>query len=406
MRVNWSRRRVVAGSGASLLALGLAQRAAAQGGLAGQLGQVLDGAVPRSLRAILPAGPFEILGFVRSVIALEGEARALNLPASALSVREDTLPLDPDSLYLMAMPRLVALVDRGERINLAFADQAGDLLAQLHHSQYVTPEGLGNLLSRASAPAKDALAFAEQEQVEPLPVPDIPLPPAPDVVSEPVIQQLPEGNSPPPSAPPAAVASVPTSLSRSIRFGELSGEYAAMFAAAAIRPEREEQTRWHLTMMRQSRSRYAALGERAGVPWQFIAAIHGMEASFNFRAHLHNGDFPLQQRTRQVPAGRPLRWLPPSDWESSAMDALRLLGFAGQSDWSLPRTLYRLEAYNGFGYRRMARPSPYLWSFTTNYDRGKFVADGHFDPRARSQQCGAATMLKLLELAGELDLTA
>ena len=87
-------------------------------------------------------------------------------------------------------------------------------------------------------------------------------------------------------------------------------------------------------------------------------------------------------------------------------DALRLLGFTGQSDWSLPRTLHRLEAFNGFGYRRYGRPSPYLWSFSTLYERGKFVADGRYDPRARSQQCGTATMLKLLDLAGELDLTA
>ncbi|MBX4390438.1 hypothetical protein K4H03_30615, partial [Mycobacterium tuberculosis] len=78
---------------------------------------------------------------------------------------------------------------------------------------------------------------------------------------------------------------------------------------------------------------------------------HGLEASFNFRAHFHNGDFPLTARTRQVPAGRPTRWLPPSDWELSAQDALRLLGYTNQSDWTLERTLFRLEAYNGLGYR-------------------------------------------------------
>ena len=139
-----------------------------------------------------------------------------------------------------------------------------------------------------------------------------------------------------------------------------------------------------------------------GVPWHFIAATHGLEASFNFRAHLHNGDFPLTARTRQVPAGRPSQWLPPSDWESSAKDALRLLGFTGQNDWSLERTLYRLEAYNGFGYRGLGVPTPYLWSFSNHYERGKFVADGKFSLTAKSQQCGAAVMLKLLTDAGEL----
>ena len=64
--------------------------------------------------------------------------------------------------------------------------------------------------------------------------------------------------------------------------------------------------------------------------------------------------------------------------------------------------LYRLEAYNGFGYRSSGRATPYLWSFSNLYSTGKFVADGHFEPKAHSQQCGAAVMLKLLDLAGEL----
>ena len=64
--------------------------------------------------------------------------------------------------------------------------------------------------------------------------------------------------------------------------------------------------------------------------------------------------------------------------------------------------LHRLEAYNGFGYRRSGRASPYLWSFSNLFTSGKFVADGRFDQKAKSQQCGAAVMLKLLDLAGEL----
>jgi lysozyme family protein len=142
-----------------------------------------------------------------------------------------------------------------------------------------------------------------------------------------------------------------------------------------------------------------------GVPWHFIGVIHGLEASFNFRAHLHNGDFPLSRRTRQVPSGRPRVWLPPDDWASSAKDALALLGFTGQTDWSLSRTLYRLEAYNGLGYRSYGVPSPYLWSFSNHYARGKFVSDGKWNANARSQQCGAAVMLKLLHDAGEIKLT-
>jgi lysozyme family protein len=231
--------------------------------------------------------------------------------------------------------------------------------------------------------------------------------PAPELQVPQVAVDLPQIALPPlqaalPDAEPDETA--PPPVRRSVRFGDLAEEYAATFKAARLLPGRKQSTDWHLTMMRQSRSRYEAVGKRNGVPWYFIAAIHALEGSFNFRGHLHNGDAPLAQRTRQVPAGRPLVWGPPSDWESSATDALRLMGFAGASDWGLARTLYRLEAYNGFGYRRIGKVSPYLWSFSSVYNRGKFVADGRYNPNARSSQCGAAVMLKLLSDAGDIEL--
>lgn len=69
---------------------------------------------------------------------------------------------------------------------------------------------------------------------------------------------------------------------------------------------------------------------------------------------------------------------------------------------AMPFTRSRLEAYNGFGYRRIGRVSPCLWSFSNHYGRGKFVADGKLNACARSQQCGAAVMLKLLADAGKI----
>jgi hypothetical protein len=120
-----------------------------------------------------------------------------------------------------------------------------------------------------------------------------------------------------------------------------------------------------------------------------------MEASFNFKCHLHNGD-PLTARTVQVPSNRPSTGAPPFTWEDSATDALRMKKLEQISDWSLPRTLYQLEAYNGFGYR-VGHPevlTPYLWSFSDHYKQGKYVADGKFSPTAVSKQCGAAVILR------------
>jgi lysozyme family protein len=41
-------------------------------------------------------------------------------------------------------------------------------------------------------------------------------------------------------------------------------------------------------------------------------------------------------------------------------------------------------------------PSPYLCSFTDQYSRGKYVADGKYDAAAVSKQCGAAALMKQL----------
>ncbi len=386
MNAIWHRRQVLGGGGASLLALSMAGRANATVPGGDELRRLLAARLPPQVQSLIPGEAFEVADFVRQILALESEAKALRLPASKLSMGEGSIPLDPERLYELALPRLVALIDRAELRNLGFADQAGGLLAKLHATQHGVPEAF----RIAPAPARPLGLGPEEGQVQ-----DEPLLPS---VSTPVIQPL-----PPVPDPDPAVPVIRRAVSRSLRFADLAAEYTALFASAELQADRKQSAEWHVTMMQKSRERYAAAGKRGGVPWYFIAAVHGLEASFNFRAHFHNGDFPLGRRTRQVPSGRPLVWLPPSDWESSTIDALRLMGFSGQQDWSLARTLYRLEAFNGFGYRRIGRVTPYLWSFSNHFDRGKFVADGRFDPRARSQQCGAAMMLKMLDEAGELD---
>ena len=82
------------------------------------------------------------------------------------------------------------------------------------------------------------------------------------------------------------------------------------------------------------------------------------------------------------------------------MNRLRLKGYDKIGDWSIPIALFLFEKYNGMGYRALHVPSPYLWSFSDRYTSGKFVADHQFDPNAVSQQCGAAVMLKALDVLG------
>lgn len=144
--------------------------------------------------------------------------------------------------------------------------------------------------------------------------------------------------------------------------------------------------------------RYRSVADPVGVPWWVVGIIHSLEGG-GFSAHLHNGD-PLTARTTHVPANRPLAGSPPFTWEESARDAIAMRGWNAQTDWSLPGTLYQLEKYNGWGYRPLGIPTPYLWSMTNHYNRGKFTSDGRFDPNAVSAQAGAAAILRRMSDMG------
>jgi lysozyme family protein len=152
--------------------------------------------------------------------------------------------------------------------------------------------------------------------------------------------------------------------------------------------------------MIDNRNRYEAVAEATLVPWYVIAVIHQMESNCNFGTHLHNGD-PLTARTTRVPKGRPVTGNPPFTWEFSAIDAL---GFDKIDCSSLGAILDSLEKYNGLGYRNGAgkgttppETSPYLWSFTDQYLKGKYIEDGKFSSEAVSLQAGCVALFKVLE---------
>lgn len=198
-----------------------------------------------------------------------------------------------------------------------------------------------------------------------------------------------------------AVAPAPNTVKTSKSLADIAGEYLAMFDAAIVAPARVAEADKRAKTIASFRSIYEPLGQTVKVPWHFIGLIHCMESNFNFGTHLHNGD-SLMHRTSHVPAGRPLSEVadPPFSWVTSATDALTFLGFNTQSDWSLAAILYRLERYNGFGYRIRGLATPYLWSFSDRYSKGKFVQDGIFSFEAVSKQCGAAVILKRLIALG------
>lgn len=131
------------------------------------------------------------------------------------------------------------------------------------------------------------------------------------------------------------------------------------------------------------------------MPWELIGIIHKLEANCDFTKHLHNGD-SLARRTWQVPAGRPVDGTPPFTFLESAIDALKIKGFHNIEDWSDERICFELERYNGLGYHYRNTPSPYLWSGTQHYKKGKFTADHVYSTSAVSKQLGCIPILMTL----------
>lgn len=218
-------------------------------------------------------------------------------------------------------------------------------------------------------------AKTEDPEFDPVLPPPAPLPPPP-----------PDPVTPPPVLP---------AVVKSKKFSQLRAEYEAEWDNCEIRADKQASVNSSLEKLRSHQAEYEqAAAAFNGMPWHFIGIIHGMETGFRLDRHFHNGD-PLTARTIRVPAGRPLG-APPFSWQASARDAMVQMGFHSVTDWSVPHMLYLWEQYNGFGYRFKGLRSPYLWSFSNLYSKGRYVADGVFDGNAVSKQCGAAVMLKAL----------
>ncbi|MBP6823766.1 MAG: hypothetical protein KA368_19605 [Acidobacteria bacterium] len=176
---------------------------------------------------------------------------------------------------------------------------------------------------------------------------------------------------------------------------KLKKEYEDLFATCVIKPEKQSSVVKLVGRIAANQTRYETVEKLTGVPWYVIATIHSLEGSLNFNTHLHNGD-PLTAKTTHVPKNRPPVGSPPFTWEESATDALTFDNLAAVKTWNLATILFKLEGFNGFGYRTKHPTvlTPYLWSFSNHYIKGKFVADGKFDPNLVSKQTGVAVIFK------------
>jgi lysozyme family protein len=187
---------------------------------------------------------------------------------------------------------------------------------------------------------------------------------------------------------------------------QLKTEYEKLFRNCEIRKEQLAAIDSIINKIKDNKGKYKTVESNTQVPWYVIAAIHNLESSLSFTAHLHNGN-PLSAKTVDVPAGRPQRGNPPFTWEESAIDALEYDGLTEWNDWSVAGIAYRLEKFNGTGYRdyHPEVKSPYLWSFSSHYTKGKYDIDGRFKPNLVSEQCGGMVLLKRMAEKDLIDLT-
>jgi lysozyme family protein len=194
-------------------------------------------------------------------------------------------------------------------------------------------------------------------------------------------------------------------------FQELKPQYTEKWADLVVTDKDEDNSdaAVHVRIIKRNLERYKQCQRQSGLWWPIIACLHALEASFDFTAHLHNGD-SLKRRTVNVPAGRPLID-GPWTWEQSAADAIAMKRYLqnelGDDIQTIEGCLYYLESYNGMGYQTGAgrnttppQSSPYLYAGTNQWTRGKYTSDGTFDRNAGSDQFGCAGILKALVEAG------
>jgi len=175
-------------------------------------------------------------------------------------------------------------------------------------------------------------------------------------------------------------------------------EYAAKYAVAKILPSQLAGITKRANLLRSFKdSHYGPVGDAVGCPWWVVAVIHNQECGPDvgkFKAVLHNGEkiVGTGKKTTLVPRGKG----PFATWEAAAINALGGKGAMAKKPWDVGHALAFLEAFNGLGYRRHGVASPYLWSYTDQYSKGKYVADGVWDANAVSKQDGVVGLMKVL----------
>ena len=176
---------------------------------------------------------------------------------------------------------------------------------------------------------------------------------------------------------------------------EMTARLERLWNTIEVRPQYQKQVSAASDMVMNGIGKYREVQDTVNIPWQIIGVIDKMEGNCDPLAVLHNGEriVGTNRKTTLVPAGRG----PFTSWSDAAIDAIGLEGMRPAGfRFDVANALYYLTSYNGWGYENKGINTPYLWSYTNHYSKGKYVSDGKYDANAVSKQCGAVPILKAL----------
>ncbi|MFT4624243.1 MAG: lysozyme family protein/peptidoglycan hydrolase-like protein with peptidoglycan-binding domain [Myxococcota bacterium] len=213
------------------------------------------------------------------------------------------------------------------------------------------------------------------------------------------VQEFGQDNQPPapgvdgPAAEPARVEG-PLTFTREVyqkhqgQTGEMEMDTAGM--EGEIEPFQEH---WAA-----NQGRYEGVAAQTGIPAELVAAIHWREGSGNFGTYLHQGD-PLGVAAVNWPTDIPVF----HNWEKAAVHALQMkdsirrdLGL-NENSTDVAAMATFAEYYNGLGYHNRGADSAYAYSGTDQYESGKYVADGVYDPNTVDRQVGVRALMDAID---------
>ena len=187
-------------------------------------------------------------------------------------------------------------------------------------------------------------------------------------------------------------------------FASLSGEYTRRLGDMVINADQltECMERAKVILERANEHDQGQVTAATGVPKIWWIASFERESSSNYTTSPAQGD-PINRPSTHIPRGLG----PYANWFDAAIEAYRLDHFdkIGKGNWTWEMACYKGESFNGFGPRNHGRATGYLWSWSNQYNGGKYVRDGVWSSSAVDGQCGMIPLMKcLLQLDSSLRL--